>query len=542
MARAGAAGPGALRRSLYARPAWTAFAAALPPAFVLILILVAAPGAADPAPGNAAAQPASARIDPEIAAAVERGEPVEALIVLADQADLSAARLVRGMRARGRWVVERLRAAAARSQPPVVAELDRRGIEHHAYWIVNAVWARLDRPAVEALAARADVARLVADREMTLPPFDPVVEPPGAAPAVAGVEPGIAHVGAPAFWNAGFHGEGVVVAIADTGVDWDHPALESKYRGWTGFAAVHSRNWWDAVHSGGGSCGPDSPEPCDDSGHGTHVTGIMVGDDGAGNQVGMAPGARWIGCRNMDQGSGTVARYTECFQFFIAPTDAAGNDPDPDLAPDAINNSWYCAVSEGCVTPDLLRTVVENTRAAGIAVVAAAGNAGSGCESVFGPPAIYDATFTVGAVNVSDGIASFSSRGPVTVDGSGRLKPDVVAPGVSVRSAHLGGGYSLNNGTSMASPHVTGLAALVLSAAPCLAGDVAALEARIVGAAVPLATAQQCGGFDGSEVPNPVYGNGSVRADPAAAQAACAPLFADGFESGDLGAWSAAVP
>ena len=76
----------------------------------------------------------------------------------------------------------------------------------------------------------------------------------------------------------------------------------------------------------GGPCGNDSPAPCDAYGHGTHTMGTMVGDDGAGNQVGMAPGAQWIGCRNMDNaGNGTPARYIECFEFFLAPYPVGGS-------------------------------------------------------------------------------------------------------------------------------------------------------------------------------------------------------------------------
>ncbi len=96
--------------------------------------------------------------------------------------------------------------------------------------------------------------------------------------------------------------------------------------------ADHNFNWHDSIHSGGGTCGVNSVVPCDDQGHGTHTTGTTVGDDGT-NQVGVAPGAKWIGCRNMDQGNGTPATYTECFQFMIAPTDLAGNNPNPTSSP-----------------------------------------------------------------------------------------------------------------------------------------------------------------------------------------------------------------
>jgi subtilisin family serine protease len=176
-----------------------------------------------------------------------------------------------------------------------------------------------------------------------------------------------------------------------------------------------------------------------------------------------------------------------------------------------INDSWTCPESEGCEF-DTLREVVENTRAAGILVVASAGNAGSACATVTDPPAIYEAAFSVGATDSGDGIASFSSRGPVTVDGSNRLKPEVSAPGVNVRSSVRGGGYAFFSGTSMAGPHVVGLAALIMSARPDLIGQVEALETIIEGSAFPLTSGQSCGGYSGSSIPNAVFGHGRVDA------------------------------
>jgi subtilisin family serine protease len=307
-------------------------------------------------------------------------------------------------------------------------------------------------------------------------------------------------VRAPEVWAAGFTGQGVVIGGQDTGYQWDHPALKGKYRGWNGVSADHNYNWHDAIHSGGGVCGADSPEPCDDTNHGTHTMGTMVGDDGGGNQVGVAPGATWMGCRNMNQGNGTPATYSECFQWFIAPTDLANQNPDPTRAPHVINNSWSCPPSEGC-NPASLQTVVENTRAAGIVVVVSAGNAGSACSTVNDPPGIYDASFSVGSTTIGAGdpISGFSSRGPVTVDGSNRLKPDLSAPGSNVRSSVPGGGYSSFSGTSMASPHVVGVVGLFLSAFPALRGQVAVIESTLTGTALPRTSTQTCGGIPGSQ-------------------------------------------
>ena len=477
------------------------------------------------------------KVDPELLAAVHGGS-AEALIVLGRQADLAPAGALRTRAEKGRFVVETLRRTAGEEQRGLLAALAARGVAHRPFWVANFVWARLDAAALAAVAARADVAAVETSGRFALPepPFDDAPPPPEGPEAV---EWGIAKVQAPLVWALGIRGQGVVVGGQDTGYDWDHPALQGKYRGWNGTTADHNQNWHDAIHAGGGVCGANSPVPCDDGSHGTHTMGTMVGDDGAGNQIGMAPDAKWIGCRNMDQGWGTPATYSECFQWFLAPTDLAGQNPDPALAPAVINNSWGCPPSEGCTTPDILRTVVENVRAAGIVVVASAGNSGSSCTTVRDPPAIYDAAFSVGSTTSSDAISSFSSRGPVTIDGSGRLKPDVSAPGSSVRSSVPGTGYATMSGTSMAGPHVAGLVALVISAAPGLDGRVDTIERIVARSAVPLGTTQVCDiDIPSGAVPNPTFGHGRIDA-LAAVAAALDWIFDDGFEGGGLpGAWS----
>jgi uncharacterized repeat protein (TIGR01451 family) len=248
----------------------------------------------------------------------------------------------------------------------------------------------------------------------------------------------------------------------------------------------------------------------------------MVGNDmaptnpawpaGATNAVGMAPGAKWIGCRNMDNGDGTPTTYSECYQWFIAPTDVAGNNPDPTMAPHVINNSWGCPVSEGCIDPNVMLTIVNNVRAAGIVTVHSAGNSGSGCSTINTPSAIYDASYTVGSNTSTNAMSGFSSRGPVTIDGSNRLKPDITAPGSSIRSTIRGTGYSTFSGTSMAGPHVAGLVGLLLSMRPDMVGDVDDIEAIINATAVPVNVTQTCGGIPSSTIPNNTFGYGRIDA------------------------------
>jgi len=320
-----------------------------------------------------------------------------------------------------------------------------------------------DRELLLELAARPEVAQLEPNPRVrvVLPP------PPYRAAAQLQMQMedslpwGIERIHADDVWAMGIQGDGAVVAGNDTGIAWEHEALKEQYRGWDGQQAHHDRNWHDAIN--------DEPIPYDDHGHGTFTLGIAVGEGGEDERIGVAPGARWIGCKNMDgAGVGSPASYIECFEFFLAPYPHGGDpmtDGDPALAPDVVNNSWYCPPAEGC-GPDTLQAAVETLRAAGIVVVTSAGNSGPACSSVKDPPEIYDAAFSVGAFAQGDTIANFSSRGPVTVDGSGRLKPDVAAPGVGVRSCAHNGGYSYGNGTSMAAPHVAGAAALLWSWRP----------------------------------------------------------------------------
>jgi subtilisin family serine protease len=265
------------------------------------------------------------------------------------------------------------------------------------------------------------------------------------------------------------------------------------------------------------ACGSDAPAPCDDFGHGTGTAGFAVGQDGA-DTIGVAPGASLIGCRNMAGGVGTPARYVECFEWFLAPTDSRGENPRPDLAPDVINNSWGCPPSEGCTDPDVLNAAVDAMRAAGIAMSFSAGNLGAFCSTLANAPAVGPGSFAIGATWLDDTIAAFSAFGPVVSDGSYRLKPDMTAPGVNLRTAALAGTYEPRfSGTSAAAPHVAGAFALLWSAVPVLRGDVDASERILKRSAVPLTSSVNCGLFRGSVVPNPIFGWG--RLDVAGAYA-----------------------
>jgi subtilisin family serine protease len=361
------------------------------------------------------------------------------------------------------------------------------------------------------LAARPDVARVEGNPliQNHLPQPTTAIEAPPYLQRPDTIEPGINYTHAPQVWALGFTGQTIVVASADTGQRWTHNALKPHYRGWDGVNADHDYNWHDSIHNSvGNPCGNDSPFPCDDLGHGTHTTGTMVGDDGMGNQIGMAPGAKWIGCRNMDANTGSPARYIECMQWFLAPTPIGGGQGDPTKAPDITNNSWECPPSEGCSTGSL-QAAVEAQAAAGIMMVSAAQNSGPNCSTVQNPPGIYAATYTAGALNTgTDNIASFSSRGPVIADGSNRIKPDITAPGTGTRSCYntSDSAYTNLSGTSMATPHIAGAMALLWSAIPSLQNQINASRTAMNNAA-HFISSTQCGT---AGPPNNVYGWGRV--------------------------------
>src|SRR6266545_4771452 len=460
--------------------------------------------------GAAVSSPPSAaqKIAPWVMEHTANGQQTEFFVVLADQADLSPAAALPTKAQKGRFVHDALLNKAQTTQGPILQWLAERGIEHSSFYIVNAILVKGSREIAEALAGRPDVAR-VEGNPVIQNPLPEAVEGPVQPEAPVTIEPGISYTHAPDVWALGFTGQQIVVASADTGVRWTHNALKPHYRGWDGVVADHDYNWHDSIHNSiGNPCGNDSPFPCDDFFHGSHTTGTAIGDDGAGNQIGMAPGAKWIGCRNMDAGNGTPARYIECMEFFLAPYPIGGGQGDPTKAPDITINSWGCPPSEGC-SVNTLQAAVEAQAAAGIMMVVAAGNSGSACSPVVDPPSFYAASYTAGALNTgSDIIASFSSRGPVTIDGSGRIKPDITAPGTGTRSAwnSCDSCYGFADGTSMATPHIAGAMALLWSAIPSLQNQIDASRAALNDTAVHIASTL-CGT---AGPPNNVYGWGRV--------------------------------
>ncbi|HEV2826049.1 MAG TPA: S8 family serine peptidase [Pyrinomonadaceae bacterium] len=471
------------------------------------------------------------KVDPKVLSAASTGQ-AEFLIYLNSQADLSGAQSLSTKEEKGQFVYDRLTATALATQPAVQHTLDLFGATSQSFWVTNAIWAKGNLAVVQAVAVRPEVAYIYASGSGRLE-VPPANEPLSSSDSTStstllaadpNPEANLINVNADDVWATGVLGQGAVVAGSDTGVRWDHAALKNQYRGWNSGAgqADHNYNWHDGT---GTPCETTiGREPCDDHDHGTHTVGTMVGDDGASNRIGMAPGAKWIACRNMVQGAGVIPTYLDCMQWFIAPTNLDNQNPNPAKAPHVINNSWGCV--EGC-PPPALQDTLRASRAAGIFYAVSAGNDGSSplgvinsgqviCNSIFAPLARYPEAFTVGSTDHrTDKISYFSSRGSVLGDPTaplGLVKPNISAPGSGIRSSVRDGSYASFSGTSMAGPHVAGLVALLISANPRLAGMIDRLEDIIEQTAVRKTTTEACGGDSPTAVPNNTYGWGRIDA------------------------------
>jgi N-acetylneuraminic acid mutarotase len=442
------------------------------------------------APSNAAPGIAAGdKIRPQLSRQLEEKGEATFWIRFA-QADLSDASKIADRDERGKAVYDALRTAAQQRQKEVRELLDSEDVTYRSFWATNAIRVEAGSTSLaEDVAAQRDVKGLY-------PTFDYRLEEPTKGKNVRtpdAVEWGVANINADDVWSEyGVTGETIVVGNIDTGVQFDHPALVDQYRGNNDDGTFsHDYNWFDAA----GSC-PDAP--CDTNGHGTHTMGTMAGDDGADNQVGVAPGVEWIAANGCCPSDGALISSGE---WMLAPTDLAGENPDVTKRPHVINNSWGTTLPSN---DPFMEDVLEAWEASGIFGTWSNGNNGPACETS-GSPGSRILNYSVGAYDVNNNIAGFSSRG---VGQDGEIKPNISAPGVNVRSSVPGDGYASFNGTSMAAPHLGGAIALLWSAAPSLVGDIDGTRALLDGSATDNPDGQ-CGGTDDD---NNVFGEGRLDA------------------------------
>lgn len=442
------------------------------------------------------------KIEPALLAQAEQDGNASYLVHFDARADLKRAFAMTDSDARGRFVYDALKQVATSSQARVLEYLRLQRLAGHVTLVkpflsVNAIGVTSNDASLVGLAAFDEILRIESARPVAVP--RPI---PGTQEAkINGIEWGVARVGAPEVWANGFRGEGIVVANIDTGVQFDHPALVGQYRGNLGAGSFdHNYNWWDPNNN----CGTPSSAPCDNSDHGSHTMGTMIGDDGGANQIGVAPGAEWMACKGCGALFCSSFSLLECADFILAPWDLSGANPDPTKRPHVVNNSWG-----GGGGDPWYKAAVDSWIAAGIFPAFSNGNSGSGC-STSGSPGDYQQSFSSGAIDINGNIASFSSRGPSVFGGVS--KPDIAAPGVNVRSSVPPNSYANFNGTSMASPHTAGMVALLWSQYPNLVRDVVGTVNKLRPAAEITNTAQGCGGDGPTDHPNNVFGWGIADA------------------------------
>lgn len=427
-------------------------------------------------------------------------------VVMKEQASLSDISPTMDVADRREKVYSELVDQANTSQADLRTQLDQWHLSYTPYYLVDGLEVNAGVYFKMLIAKRSDVERILESphlrplpQKAALTNSDPVSKP---------IEPSwnLTMIGVDKVWkDLNVTGKGIVVGQTDTGVDGRHSELESSYRGVDG---SDDYNWLDPWN--------DSPFPVDVQGHGTATLGIITG-----KEIGIAPDAKWIGCVNLARNLGNPAEYLNCLQFMLAPYPQGRNafsDGIPSKGAMIVNNSWGCPLVEGCDS-QTFESAVNALETAGIFMSVAAGNNGYyGCNTVSDPLAIYENVFTVGAINEAGELSAFSSLGPVSVDGSGRIKPNILAPGEQIISAFPNDAYIRADGTSLAAPHVTGVVALMWSANPVLIGNIELTRQILEDTAKPYTgTMPECVVDNG--IPNNAAGYGVLDAY-AAVQAA----------------------
>ncbi|MBM7790921.1 S8 family serine peptidase [Tenggerimyces flavus] len=473
------------------------FAAVAIASMAVIGGLLAPTGAVAAGNDGKADDPQSAPIAPSVEKALDAKGSTDIYLVFKDKADLDAASKIKDWTARGDAVVKALQDTANASQAEARAELTKAKADFTPFWISNRILVRSSTAAqTNKLAALPGVERVAASQTADL-----IKPEPAAASAPTAVEWGIAAIKADQVWGTyGVRGEGITVANIDSGVQYTHPALVGKYRGNQGGGTFdHNYNWFDPSRV----CGNPSLAPCDPDDHGSHTMGTMVGDDGGANQIGVAPGAKWVSAVGCDSplGCSENALLTSG-QWVLAPTDLQNQNPRTDLRPNIVNNSW--GAPNGPEEDPWYDDIISGWTSSGIFGVFSNGNAGPGCDTA-GSPADSALAYGVGGFQSNGAVYNNSSRGP---GANGEIRPNISAPAVSVRSSIPDNSYANFTGTSMAAPHVAGTVALMWSAAPALVGDIATTRTLLNQTAIDTDDTT-CGG---TPTNNNVWGEGKLDA------------------------------
>ena len=422
---------------------------------------------------------------PSVLAASAAGDLVPVTIVLASHVKTAELRaMAAGMTKveRRATIVAHLEQVAADTQGDLLELLAARGAQSiNSFWIHNMIGAEVTPATVHELAGRDDV--LYVHRNVKLKIEDILTLAPTPAPA-GNPTCGLDLIRAPEVWaQRGINGDGVLVALIDSGLCTGHSDIQSRL--WTNPGEIPG-NGTDDDNNGyvddvrGWGFDSNTNDIQDPFAHGSHVAGTVAGDGTKGTASGVAPGARIMVCKV----SGSFAGEQEVWDSMQY---AVANGADISTA----SLGWPHSVGPDRAT---WRMVCENSIATGLVVIYAAGNEGGSVndpDNVRTPGDVPD-VLTVGAVDCGDNLASFSSRGPVTWENvapyndhpfpPGYKKPDVCAEGANTTSHNLCSGYVNFAGTSMATPHVAGAAALILQADPTLDhfGVKALLEASCV--------------------------------------------------------------
>lgn len=346
------------------------------------------------------------------------------------------------------------------SQENLINELKSEGVSYQSFYLPNAIWTRVSKKQLESLSQRKDIKNIYSNKAEKIDLGKQEISENGPSLSNS-VDWNIKFINADKVWEKNVTGEGIIVANSDTGAKFDHPALFRTYVGNKGPSGVdHNYAWYDGlrerIDKPPNNCGYNLTVPCDDYGHGTHVLGTMVGRTPQNRTFSVAPNSRWMACRNMDHGLMNLRTFLACFQFYLAPHDVRGNNPDPTKRPHVVANSYGCSGS--VCRFELAIQLVKALRAVGVATISSAGNSGR-CSNTNNVPAMIEDGIAVGSTHFqTHRISPFSDKGPVTVDRSNRLKPDFTCPGDKIYSCiHCCNYYSTYSGTSMACPHIGGI-------------------------------------------------------------------------------------